>query len=128
MQINFGIATGINTIPTALTIQKGGVQDKKHMREMLKVIPKVIPKNSLLIFDTGANTKKNKNDIRELEYHYLTLKARKVKSYKNHIQYFMKNLEEGNVMHFEINKRHYSCVKRNEGNETLLHILFARAL
>ena len=38
MQINFGIATGINGIPTAITIQKGNVQDKKHMKQMLKVI------------------------------------------------------------------------------------------
>ncbi len=30
LQINFGIATGINGIPTALTIQKGNVHDKKH--------------------------------------------------------------------------------------------------
>jgi transposase len=29
-QANFGVSTGINSIPTALTIQKGNVQDKKH--------------------------------------------------------------------------------------------------
>ena len=33
-QITFGISTGINTIPTALTIQNGNVQDKKHFRFM----------------------------------------------------------------------------------------------
>ena len=33
--------------------------DKKHMRGMLKIISKVVPQNSLLIFDTGANSKKN---------------------------------------------------------------------
>ena len=49
-QITFGISTGMNDIPTALTIQKGNVQDKKHMEIMLKVIPKVIPKYSLLVF------------------------------------------------------------------------------
>lgn len=65
LQINFGIATGINGIPTAFTIQKGNVQDKKHIKEMLKVISKVIPQNSLLIFDTGANSKGNKNKIIE---------------------------------------------------------------
>ena len=42
MQINFGIATGINGIPTAITIQRGNVQDKKHMKQMLKVISKVL--------------------------------------------------------------------------------------
>jgi len=29
MQINFGISTGINGIPTAITIQRGNTQDKK---------------------------------------------------------------------------------------------------
>ena len=38
MQINFGVATGINGIPTAITIQKGKVQDKKHMEQMLKIV------------------------------------------------------------------------------------------
>lgn len=127
VQINFGIATGINTIPTAITIQRGNVQDKKHMREMLKVISKVIPKNSLLIFDSGANTKENKNKIRGLECQYLTLKPRKVKTYRKHIQYFMENLKEGNVMKFEINRRHYSCVKRNDNNE-VLYIFFSPEL
>ncbi|MHA1290841.1 MAG: hypothetical protein ACTSPB_25940 [Candidatus Thorarchaeota archaeon] len=32
LQITFGICTGMNDIPTALTIQKGNVQDKKHFR------------------------------------------------------------------------------------------------
>ena len=53
------------------------MQDKKHIREMLKVISKVIPKNSLLIFDAGANTKKNKTKIRKLHYHYLTSNQRR---------------------------------------------------
>jgi len=39
-QITFGISTGINNIPTALTIQKGNVQDKKHMKFMLKMVKK----------------------------------------------------------------------------------------
>jgi hypothetical protein len=52
------------------------------MGEMLKVVPKVIPPNSLLIFDTGANTKKNKSKIKGLGYHYLTLKAKRVSAYK----------------------------------------------
>jgi len=36
MQINFGIATGINGIPTAITIQRGNVQDKKHMKQIIQ--------------------------------------------------------------------------------------------
>lgn len=73
MQINFRVAAGINGIPTAITIQKGNVQDKKHMKQMLKkIVSKVLPENSLLMFDAGANTRKNKHDIREMKYHYLT--------------------------------------------------------
>jgi len=83
MQINFGIATRINGIPTAITIQKGNVQDKKHMKQMLKVISKVLPENSLLIFDAVVNTRKNKHDIREKRHHYLILKPKKVRKYKN---------------------------------------------
>ncbi len=82
LQINFGIATGINTIPTALTIQRGNVQDKKHIREILKVISKVIEKNSLLIFDAEANTKANKERIRKLQYHRGVQNSRTPKSIK----------------------------------------------
>ena len=32
LQFTFGISVGLNNIPTMLTIQKGNVQDKKHMR------------------------------------------------------------------------------------------------
>ncbi len=126
-QINFGIATGINTIPTALTIQKGNVQDKKHMRGMLKIIPRVIPPDSLLIFDAGANTKENKEKISGLRYNYLTFRAKKVGRYRKNLQYFMKALDEGDVKHFELNERHYSYVKRMEGNETL-YIFFCPEL
>lgn len=61
--------------PTAITIQKGNVQDKKHIREMLKLVSKVIPQRSLLIFDTGANCKDNKTRIKGMDYNYLTLKG-----------------------------------------------------
>ena len=125
MQVNFGIATGINGIPTAITIQRGNVQDKKHMKQMLKIISKVIPESSLLIFDAGANTKKNKQDIRKMSFHYLTLKPKKVKNYKNYIQFFRKNFE--NAEKFEINKRHYYCIKKKEGNE-ILYIFFCPEL
>ena len=116
-QITLGISTGMNNIPTALTIQKGNVQDKKHMGIMLKIIPKVIPKNSLLIYDAGANTKNNKKKIRKLEYHYLSRKPKKVKTYKKYISYFKEMLKENKVKHFKINNRHYSCVKKIEGDE-----------
>jgi len=56
MQVSFGISTGMNDIPTALTIQKGNESDKKHFTEVLNVVRKVIPENSALIFDSGGNT------------------------------------------------------------------------
>ncbi len=78
-QITFGISTGINNIPTALTIQKGNVQDKTHFDHIFKTVTKVLGEGSILIFDCGANTKTNKKMIRngDIKYHYLTLKAKK---------------------------------------------------
>ena len=49
-QLTFGISTGSNNIPTALTIQKGNVQDKKHFKFMLKTVSKVLGKEDVLIF------------------------------------------------------------------------------
>ena len=62
-QVTWGISTGINGIPSALTIQKGNVQDKTHMREMLSVCTKILDKGLLLLFDCGANTSKVKDTI-----------------------------------------------------------------
>ena len=76
--MTFGISTGINGIPTALTIQKGNAQDKKRFRFMLKASEAVLEENSLLVFDTGSDTKENKRLIHEKKFHYLTLKAKKV--------------------------------------------------
>lgn len=124
LQINFGISTGINGIPTAITIQRGNVQDKKHIREILKVSSKVLPENSLMIFDSGANSKKNKDKIREQHFHYLTLKPKKVGTYRKHIQYFMEQMKKSEVTNFETNERHYSCVEINKGNE-IQYIFFS---
>jgi len=127
LQINFGISTGINEIPTAITIQRGNVQDKKHIREILKISSKVLPENSLMIFDGGANSKKNKDKIRGLHFHYLTLKPKKVGTYRKYIQYFMEQLKKGEVTNFEMNERHYSCVKIKKGNE-MQYIFFSPEL
>ncbi len=124
-QITFGISTGINGIPTALTIQRGNVQDKKHMKVMLKIISKVIPEHSLLIFDTGANTRKNKEKIRNLGYNYLTLKAKRVGPYKKYLKIFDENLTE--IRSFEMNNRHYHCFKKKDGKE-ILYIFFCPEL
>jgi len=39
----------------------------------------------------------------------------------------MRNLEDGNAARFEMNKRHYSCVKRKHGDE-ILYIFFSPEL
>ncbi|MFQ6617940.1 MAG: hypothetical protein ACE5QV_04545 [Fidelibacterota bacterium] len=112
-QITFGISTGINDIPCALTIQKGNVQDKKHIGLLLNVIKRVLDRNSLLIFDAGANSKTNKERIGELGFHYLTLKPKKVRTYKKYVQLFSREAPQ----HFVINNREYFCVNKREGEE-----------
>jgi hypothetical protein len=67
-QVTFGISTGINNIPSALTIQKGNTQDKVHFNHMFNIARKILEENSLLIFDCGANTKANKTKIIEAGY------------------------------------------------------------
>src|SRR3989344_8259620 len=42
MQITWGISTGMNDVPIALTIQKGNVQDKKHFGFMLNTAGKIL--------------------------------------------------------------------------------------
>jgi transposase len=113
-QLTFGVCTGINGIPTALTIQNGNVQDKEHFRFMLKTSKAVLPEESLLIFDTGGNTKENKRQVREGKFHYLTLKAKKVKIYKKAIECF----NNGTKVDVIINDIPYSCVTHKEDDET----------
>jgi transposase len=126
-QITFGISTGINDLPTALTIQKGNVQDKKHFDHIFKVAKKVLDKGSVLIFDCGANTKKNKEKVRDAKFHYLTLKAKKTKSYKPFIQFFLQEKEKGNIVRFETNEYVYVCVKLKKDNE-INYIFFSEKL
>ncbi len=120
-QLTFGISTGINGIPSALTIQKGNVQDKVHFRVMLKTSEAVLEKNSLLVFDTGGNTKENKKDVREKEFHFLTLKPKKVGPYKKEIAYFNDNVKAD----VEINGTIYQVVKRKQ-NDEILYIFFSQ--
>lgn len=122
-QLTFGISTGINGIPSALTIQKGNVQDKKHFRFMLKTCEAVVEKNSLLIFDCGGNTKDNKKDVRTKKYHYLTLKPKKVSVYKK----FIEQYKNGQKIEIKINDTTYSCVKTKIGEE-VNYIFFCEKL
>jgi len=122
-QLTFGISTGSNNIPTALTIQKGNVQDKKHFKFMLNTVKKILDEKSLLVFDCGGNTKKNKERIRKLLFHYLTLKAKKKKTYKKYIQIF----KRGKKQKISLNENEYECVKIREEDE-IKYIFFSKKL
>lgn len=111
-QINIGVSLGLNNIPVSITIQKGNIQDKKHFRRMLKTLQKILRKNSLIIFDAGANTHENKKMVTSLGFHYLTLKPKKVKTYLKYIKLFSKEKPK----EFEFNGKRYRCVKVREGN------------
>ena len=120
-QITWGISTGSNNIPTALTIQKGNVQDKKHFKFMLKTVKKILDEKSVLIFDCGGNTKDNKKKVRDLKFHYLTLKAKNRKAYKKYIQIF----KTGEKQKINLNGNDYECVKVKEGYE-IKYIFFSK--
>jgi transposase len=122
-QITFGISTGINSIPTALTIQKGNVQDKPHMRSMIRVVDKVFPDGTLCIFDTGGNTRENKTMIRERELHYLTLRPKKKAMYSKYIAKFKQQKKEK----ISFSNQEYSCVKMIEEKE-VKYIFFCKKL
>ncbi len=122
-QVTFGIATGINGIPTALTIQKGNVLDKKHFTETYNVVKRILQKGSLLIFDCGANTKENKARIVFDGFNYLTLKQKNVKNYRRYIALF-KSAEKSTI---NIGGNTYLAVKVKEGGE-FQYIYFSRTL
>jgi len=122
-QITFGISTGINSIPTGLTIQKGNVQDKKHFKFMLKTVKHLLKEGSLLIFDCGGNTEKNKEKIKKLKFNYLTLKPKKKKTYKKFIGIFKNSKKQA----FSLNGIEYKSVKVKEGNE-FEYIFYSREL
>ncbi len=106
-QIVFGISTGINGVPSALTVQRGNVVDKKHFPFMLRTASAVLEPNSLLIFDCGANTKANKAKIRKMGFHYLTLRQKKRGPYREAIAQFQVSPHVPVVL----NERKYECAK-----------------
>lgn len=126
-QINFGICTGINEIPTALTIQKGNVNDKSHFKAMLNVSEKILPEGSLLIFDCGGNTKKNKDAVLATGHHYLTLKPKKKTVYKKFIKIFKDKKKKGSCPEIELNGTKYECCKSKSGNE-INYIFFSEEM
>lgn len=113
MQLTWGISTGMNEIPVGLTIQKGNVCDKEHFSFMLKTVKKVLDKKSLLIFDCGGNTKKNKEKVIELDFNYLTLKAKQRGTYRRYIDLFEQQAKYG----FVINGKIYFYTKTKSENE-----------
>ena len=112
-QITWGVSTGIDGIPSSLTIQKGNVNDVSHFNSMLKISRKVLDKESVLVFDCGANSKKNKKKIRDSEYHYLTLRPKKQNTYKKYIGLFKQSEKE--VIY--VGKEKYKCMKIKENDE-----------
>ncbi|MEI7961654.1 MAG: hypothetical protein WCI04_04945, partial [archaeon] len=122
-QITFGISTGINNVPTALTIQNGNVQDKTHMGVILKTCEKIMPAGTMFIFDCGGNTKKNKEFITQKGFHYLTLKPKKKSAYKKYIKLFHKTEKQK----ITLNNVEYECVKLKECVETQ-YIFFSEKL
>ncbi len=122
-QITFGISVGINGIPSAITIQNGNVQDKKHFNETYKMAKRISDECTLFIFDCGANTIDNKKRIIEDKFNYLTLKPKNVNAYKGYISKF-KNMDK---IEFEIDERKYTAAKICNGSE-FQYIYFSKQL
>ena len=122
LQITFGISVGLNNIPTMLTIQKGNVQDKTHMKSMIRLCSKILPNDSLLVFDNGGNTKANKKAIRDKNLQYLTRKAKKKGPYRKAIQIF----RNGPQVKITSNDEEYQCVKVSDGDE-YQYIFFSKS-
>ena len=123
-QITFGISTGMNNIPTALTIQKGNVQDKKHFKHTFNLSSKVLDPGSLIIFDCGGNTRDNKKMVLKGKYNYLTLKAKHKKSYLKYIEIFERRRKNKLPIIFKIKENTYECVKVKEEHE-IKYIFFS---
>lgn len=122
-QLTFGISVGTNNVPSALTIQKGNVQDKIHFAFMLKTAGAVLEPGSVLIFDCGGNTKKNKQEVLGKQFQYLTLKPKKAGPYKQAITQF-KTASHSIV---QINDVTYECAKIRYGDE-IQYVFFSDKL
>jgi len=109
-QLTFGVSTGMNGIPSSFTIQRGNVCDKKHFKFMLKIAGKVFEKDSMIIFDCGGNSEKNKQKIIELGFNYLTLKPRQRSIYKKYVELYKNSAKE--ILY--ANGIKYKCVKIKE--------------
>jgi len=124
LQFMFGISVGLNNVPSMLTIQNGNVQDKTHMRSMIRLCSKILSENSLLVFDCGGNTNDNKKAIRTSHFHYLTLKGKKKGPFLKAIATY----HQGHKISFIFNKKTYSCVKIPNGTDEIRYVFFSEAL
>ena len=122
-QLTYGISIGANRIPTALTIQKGNVNDREHMKAMLRLSSKILAPESLLVFDCGGNTKKNKETILKIGFNYLTLRGKKVGPYKEATAFFRSTTKE----RIEMGGSVYFCAKREKDCE-FQYIFFSQKL
>lgn len=122
-QFTFGVSVGMNGIPAMLTVQKGNVQDKVHMRSMIRLCSMVLPVNSLLVFDCGGNTKENKARIRKHGFHYLTFKAKKKTPYGKALLRFA----EAKPGDMKFSERSYLSIKYEEDGE-FLYVFFSEDL
>lgn len=111
-QITFGISTGMNGVPSALTIQKGNIQDKTHFKSLFLTAKKILDIGSMIIFDCGANTNKNKEMIIKYLMNYLTLVQKNKKLYRKYLNLYKTNKKEI----FTSNDVKYKCVKISENN------------
>ncbi len=137
-QIAIGISIGSNTIPAAITIQKGNRNDKKHFVQTYNAVKRVLQKGSLLVFDCGANTKENKKRIVKDEYGYLTLRPKHVGTYRWYLDMFKSSVPiqitikpkvaEGEGYDTEVGSgREYLCVKIND-DEEFKYVYFSKDL
>ena len=137
-QIGIGISIGSNAIPSTITIQKGNTNDKKHFIQTYNVVKRVMQKSSLLVFDCGANTKKNKERIIEDEYEYLTLRPKHIGTYRRYLDIFNNSTPvkitikpkatEGEEHDTEVGSgREYLCAKAKE-DEEFKYIYFSKDL
>lgn len=93
-QITFGVANvgSKGDCPLALTVQKGNVPDITHFEDTFRQSSKHMEKETLYVFDKGANSKENLDMIRKKGMHFLT--AKKInKSDKDQISIFKEKLE-----------------------------------
>ncbi len=104
-----------------------------HMREMLKVSLRILEKGSLVMFDCGGNSPWVKDKIVDNGYNYLTLKAKKVRTYKKHIKNFGEECQKITIEQGEpsnVVKQEYLAVKKtsDKRDKEFFYIFFSREL